>query len=71
VHKAELYAKYRVPFYSIIDPAERTLEAFQVESERWTLIGSFDATRPARVAPFDAIEIEIARLFPPVGWLRG
>lgn len=65
VHKANLYAHHAVPFYWIIDPAERTLEAFQLVNERWSLLGSYDGTSTARIAPFDAIEIELSRLFAP------
>ncbi len=65
VVKAQLYAQHAVPFYWIIDPAERTLEAFQWLSGRWTLLGSYDDSRTARIAPFEAIELDISRLFAP------
>jgi hypothetical protein len=32
---------------------------------RWVDAGAFDRTACARVAPFDAIEIDFTRLFPP------
>lgn len=67
VHKAELYAKHGVPFYWIVDPAERTLEAFQLAGTRWTLLGSHGASHTVRIAPFEAVELEVGRLFPPVG----
>jgi hypothetical protein len=33
---------------------------------RWVDAGSFDDAAVAAIPPFDAIEIEVARLFPPL-----
>lgn len=67
VHKAELYARHGVAFYWIIDPNERTLEAFELAARRWVMLGSYDGSRVARIAPFEAVELEVGRLFAPVG----
>ncbi len=67
VKKRRLYAAHGVPYYWIIDPEERTLEALRCEGpgEVWIEIGSYDDTSVARVAPFEAVELEVGRLFPP------
>lgn len=65
VHKANLYAKHALPHYWIIDPAERTLEAFHLVAGHWSLLGSYDDTSTARIAPFDAVELDLSRLFAP------
>ncbi|GAC1351733.1 MAG: hypothetical protein NVS3B20_19220 [Polyangiales bacterium] len=66
VKKRRLYARFGVPFYWIVDPAARTLEALQLVSDRWVEVGSFDDAAVARIAPFEAIELEVGRLFPPI-----
>lgn len=67
VKKRRLYAVHGVPFYWIVDPEERTLEAlrFDAASKVWIETGSYDDTSIARIAPFEAIELEVGRLFPP------
>lgn len=65
VRKRQLYARHGVPFYWIIDPAERTLEALRLVDGVWTDAGSHDATSTARIPPFHEIELEVGRLFPP------
>lgn len=65
VTKANLYARQHVPFLWLVDPAERVLEAFRLNDGMWVRFGSYDDTARARIAPFDAIELEIALLFPP------
>ncbi len=68
VKKRNIYAAHRVAFYWIVDPAERTLEALRLDADgkHWIEEGVFDDTAVARVAPFDAIELDVARLFPPI-----
>jgi len=61
VYKMNLYARGGVGFYWILDPAERILEAFELREGGWTLVGD-----KARVRPFEAVEIELDRLFPPI-----
>ena len=65
ITKRKLYASHGVPFYWIVDPAERTLEALRLEQGRWVEAGSYDASATARTAPFDAVELDLSRVFPP------
>lgn len=65
VTKAALYAKHGVPFFWLLDPAERVLEAFTLRDELWIRTGSYDDTSNARIAPFDELELNVGRLFPP------
>jgi Uma2 family endonuclease len=66
LRKANLYAACGVPFYWIIDPAERTLEALELRDGGWFRLGAWTDGDTARVRPFDAIETDVGRLFPPV-----
>lgn len=66
VTKAGLYAHHHVPFLWLVDPAERTLEAFRVREGLWLRFAGYDDTAKARIAPFEAVELEVGLLFPPV-----
>lgn len=66
VAKADLYARGGVGHYWLVDPGLRTLEALVLESGRWLRLGAWTDGDRARVAPFEAVEIDIGGLFPPL-----
>lgn len=68
VRKRRLYAEHGVAFYWLLDPGARTLEALRLDpaSKAWIEVGSYDDASLARVAPFEAVEIEVTRFFPPL-----
>lgn len=65
VYKRRLYAKHGVGFYWLVDPDARTLEALELKEGVWIDAGTFDDTATARVRPFEAVEIDVGRLFLP------
>ena len=65
VHKRNLYARASVPHYWLIDPAARVLEALSLRDGAWLELGVYGDESTARIPPFDAIELEIGRLFLP------
>ena len=67
VTKRRLYAAHGVPFYWIVDPEERTLEALRldVDAHEWREVGAYGDDDVARIAPFEAVELEVGRLFFP------
>jgi Uma2 family endonuclease len=66
VTKARLYASSGVRALWLLDPVEHVLEALVLDEQgRWVEAGRFTDGDVARVAPFDAIELDVARLFPP------
>lgn len=65
VHKRNLYARSGVPHYWLIDPEARVLEALTLHDGAWLEVGVYDETSSARIPPFEAIEIEVGRLFLP------
>lgn len=67
VTKRRLYARHRVPYYWLVDPQTRTLEALRLDGELWVETGSWGEGDVARVEPFDAIELDVGRLFVPTG----
>ena len=48
----------------IVDPNERLSEALEFDDGRWQRMGAFTPEQTVRIAPFEAIELEIGRLFP-------
>jgi Uma2 family endonuclease len=69
VGKRNLYARSGIPYYWLVDPDARTLEALRLDlaARTWVEVGAYDDGALARIAPFEAIELEVRRLFPPVG----
>jgi Uma2 family endonuclease len=65
VTKRHIYAEHGVRHFWLVDPDARTLEALTLEAGRWVDAGSFDDAARARIAPFEAVELDIARLFLP------
>lgn len=65
VKKRRLYAQAGVTFYWLVDPDGRTLEALTLRDDGWLEIGAFDDTAVVRIAPFEAIELDVGRLFLP------
>lgn len=63
VKKLTLYAREGVQHAWLVNPLLRTLEVYRLESKRWVLIGTHEGDTPVRAEPFDAIELELARLW--------
>ena len=65
--KAEVVRGVGVASYWIADPAARTLETLRLDAatRRWVDAGAYDATGVARISPFEEIELDLARVFPP------
>jgi hypothetical protein len=54
-----------VPHYWLIDPEARVLEALALREGCWIELGVSGDDATARIAPFDAIDLEVGRLFLP------
>lgn len=59
VQKMPIYAEAGVDHLWLVDPELRTLEAYRREGASWLLLGSHADQAVVRVAPFDAIELEL------------
>lgn len=66
VRKADLYLRVGVPHYWILDPADRTLEAYEAIDGRWVRLGASTDGDTPRVRPFEAIELDVAGFFLPL-----
>jgi Uma2 family endonuclease len=63
VKKMPVYAREGVGHIWLVDPLERTLEIFRLESGRWVLAGAFAGETKVRAEPFDAIDLDLAILW--------
>lgn len=52
-----------VPHVWLVNPIARTLEAYRLEAGRWMLDTTHGGADVARIAPFEAIELELTRLW--------
>lgn len=61
--KMPLYARHGVSHVWLLDPAEKTLEVYRREGELWLLLGTHAGDVEVRPAPFDAVALDLARLW--------
>jgi Uma2 family endonuclease len=62
--KMRIYGAAGIPHFWLIDPRLQILEAFENSSGRWTKIGDWNSDDTVRALPFDAIEFNLADLWP-------
>jgi Uma2 family endonuclease len=61
--KLPAYARHGVGHAWLINPQTRTLEVYRREGERWMLTGTYADDAIFRAEPFDAIELDLLRLW--------
>ena len=61
--KVPIYAREKVSHVWLVDPIARTLEALRLDGATFRLIGTWRDEARVRVAPFDAIELELSVLW--------
>ena len=64
LEKRPTYAREGVGHLWLIDPTDRTLEAFELHEGQWLLIASAKDDDPVSIRPFDAITFSLADLWP-------
>ena len=62
--KRPLYAREGVAYLWLVDPADRTLEAFELRGGQWVLIACAKDDEPVSVRPFDAITFSLGDRWP-------
>ncbi|MCY4659298.1 MAG: Uma2 family endonuclease [Acidobacteria bacterium] len=62
--KRPVYAREGVGHLWLVDPANRTLEAFVLRAGQWVLNASGQGNDPISVRPFDAITFDLGDLWP-------
>lgn len=66
VRKADLYLRAGIPHYWMLDVEGRTLEALAAREGAWVRAGAWTDGDSPRIPPFEAIELDVGGLFPPL-----
>ena len=61
--KRRIYRREGVTHYWICDPRIQTLEVYRLVNGRWMEVDTYEGDVTVRAEPFDAIEIDLARLW--------
>jgi Uma2 family endonuclease len=61
--KRRLYARNQVNHLWLVDPDARTLEAFALEGDRWSLLDTLTGDATVRLPPFEAVAFALAALW--------
>ena len=62
--KRPIYAREGVRHLWLVEPTDRTLEAFELRDGEWVLIAAAKDDDPIRIRPFDAITFSLGDLWP-------
>lgn len=65
--KRAIYQRANVPWYWIVDPANRSLSVYRLTPDGYVLDTSVGDSGVARLRPFEAVELELEALFPGNG----
>ena len=62
--KLQLYRRFEVPYYWILDPEARTVEAYGLADGRYTLLARVSGAGPVSLPPFPDLAFAPALLWP-------
>ena len=63
IRKMPIYARHEVHHAWLIDPIEKTIEIFRLESGKWVVAGFHGENDKVRAEPFQEIEIDLTNLW--------
>ena len=66
IRKLPIYAREGVGHAWLVDPRLQTLEVLRLENGRWVIAAQHEGATTVRAEPFDAVELEMGRWWPPV-----
>ncbi|MDD5034094.1 MAG: Uma2 family endonuclease [Methylococcaceae bacterium] len=61
--KLPVYARYGVAHAWLVDPLAHTLEAFELQQNRWVLLATLKDDDPVQLPPFDAVTFSLTDLW--------
>jgi len=64
VKKLRIYAREGVRNVWLLDPRQQTLEILELDGGRWSITATHEGAARVRAAPFDAVELDLANLWP-------
>jgi Uma2 family endonuclease len=59
--KMRIYAREGVGHLWLVEPILRTIEAYRLQDGAWVVAAVHEGDAPARIEPFDAIELDVTR----------
>jgi len=62
--KMRIYAEEAIPHLWLVDPLVRSLEVYVLDGASYRAHGTFGENERVRVAPFEALELELEALWP-------
>lgn len=62
--KGQLYAKHQVPYFWIVDPQARTVQAFELADKAYRPVGQIEGSRPVALPPFGDLLLDPAAVWP-------
>jgi Uma2 family endonuclease len=62
--KKELYERFRIPEYWIVDPANRTIEVFVLENEKYRLFAFAGGKGKVRSKVLEGLEVDVLEIMP-------
>ena len=65
--KMNIYSREGVGHLWFVDPLLQTVEVYRREAGRWVVVITHAGDETARIEPFDAVELRLARWWPPSG----
>jgi Uma2 family endonuclease len=63
VTKAQVYARYQIPHYWLIDPDQRTLEAYELARDHYNLVASAQDAEVFAPSLFPGLSIQLSDLW--------
>jgi len=63
--KLQLYARYAVPYYWIVDPPVRTIEAYHLAPTGYGTVGTLSGDMPISLPPFPGLLLDPTGIWPP------
>lgn len=62
--KLQLYARYGVPYYWIVDPPARTIEAHELTQGTYRVVGALSGTAKVSLPPFPDLLLDPREIWP-------
>jgi Uma2 family endonuclease len=62
--KMAVYARREVAYLWLLNPLQRTLEVYGLADGRWVLQGTHEGSARVQAAPFEAITLDLAPIWP-------
>jgi Uma2 family endonuclease len=61
--KMPIYAHYGVAYAWLVDPKQRSLEAYALDSGEWCQLAEATGNDAVAIAPFDALTLDLSNLW--------